>query len=107
LFEKVVKEFRLDPAVMAKETGGGFYNLNLFQQRNRGLWYQEKEQRLWVGFVDGLQYHQNGTWVKFNDPKTGEPLSAHQFTELPDGTLCIATVDQGLFFSKMDILPSI
>ena len=100
LFDKVVKEFQLDPKIMAKETGGGFYNLNIYQQRNRGLWYQEKEQRLWVGFVDGLQYHQNGQWVKVKDPQTGEPLSAHHFTALADGSLCIASVDQGLYFFK-------
>ncbi len=98
LFDKVVKEFQLDPKLMAKETGGGFYNLNLYQQRNRGLWYQENEQRLWVGFVDGLQYHQNGNWVKLKDPQTGEPISAHHFIALLDGTICIATVDQGLYF---------
>jgi ligand-binding sensor domain-containing protein len=98
LFEKIVKEFHLDAGIMEKETGGGFYNLNLNQQRNRGLWYQEKEQRLWVGFVDGLQYHQKGNWVKLKDPQTGEPISAHHFTALPDGTICIATVDQGLYF---------
>lgn len=100
LFDKVVKEFNLNASIMEKETGGGFYNLNLYQQRNRGLCYQEKDQRLWVGFVDGLQYHQNGVWVKLKDPQTSEPLSAHHFTELPDGTICIATIDQGLYFFK-------
>ncbi len=100
LFDKVVKEFQLDVSVMVNETGAGFYNLNLYQQRNKGLWYQEKEHRLWVGFVDGLQYHQNGVWVKLKDPLKGEPLSAHLFTELPDGTICIATIDQGVYFFK-------
>ncbi len=98
LFDKVVKEFQLDPTIMSKETGGGFYNLNLFQQRNRGLCYQEKEHRLWVGFVDGLQYHQNDKWVKLKDPQTGDLISAHHFTALADGTICIASVNQGLYF---------
>lgn len=100
LFEKVVKEFQLDASIMEKEIGGGFYNLNLYQQRNRGLWYQEKEQILLVGFVDGIQYHKNGKWKKLKDPQSGEPLTANHFTELPDGTVCIATVDQGLYFFK-------
>ncbi len=100
LFDKIVKEFQLDTRVLRKEIGGGFYNLKLYQQRNKGLWYQEKEQTLWVGFVDGLQYHRKGKWEKLKDPQNGEPLTANHFTELPDGTVCIATVDQGLYFFK-------
>ena len=100
LFNKVVKEFQLNPAIVSSQYGDGLYNFTLSDQRNKGLWYQAAKNILWVGFVDGLQYHQNGQWYKLLDPKTNEPIIALHFSEMPNGILCIATVDQGLYLVK-------
>jgi ligand-binding sensor domain-containing protein len=100
LFNKIVQEFNLNPKKAAGEYGEGFYNLTLYEQRNKGLWFQEARDNLWVGFVDGLKYHHQNQWKKVIDPITGEPIIAIHFSEMPDGTICIATVDQGLFLIK-------
>lgn len=70
------------------------------EQRCKGIWYQEKIKTLWVGFVDGLTYYENKQAVKFADPESKQPVNAVSFDESPDGTLYIATVEQGIYAVK-------
>ncbi len=70
------------------------------EQRCKGIWYQENEQFLWVGFVDGLAFFENKKPVKFKDPVSGQPIIAIGFDESADGILYIATVEQGVYLVK-------
>lgn len=70
------------------------------EQRCKAVWYQEKEQLLWAGFVDGLAFFRNKKPVKFKDPVTGQPIIAIGFDEQDDGALYIATVEQGIYIVK-------
>jgi hypothetical protein len=79
---------------------GNYQNAIIFKQRNKGIWYQEKEKLLWVGFVDGLRLYENHKWEKFYDPATNEPIVVAHFSEFADGTMCIATINKGLYLVK-------
>ena len=78
----------------------GKERIAISQQRCKGVWYQEKENILWAGFVDGLMYYQDKKPVKFIDPKTLQPVIATGFDEAPDGTMYAATVEQGVYAIK-------
>ncbi len=69
-------------------------------QRSKGLWYEEKNQRLWIGFVDGLSYYEKKKLIRFIDTNTGQPLIATSFGESEDGILYVATVEQGIYGIK-------
>ncbi|MEI6086446.1 MAG: histidine kinase [Bacteroidota bacterium] len=100
-FNKVIEEeFNTKQEPILKAIKGPYQSAFLLKQRNKGIWYQEQEKILWVGFVDGLQYHENHVWKTFYDPETKQPIIAFHFAELEDGTLCIATINQGLYFVK-------
>ena len=85
-----------------------FYNLKIdgnermiiAEQRCKGIWYQENEKLLWVGFVDGLAYFENKKPVKFKDPETGQPIIAIGFDKDANDNLFIATVEQGIYVVK-------
>lgn len=101
LFEQTIgKEFNVEQDSTLKANARSFQSALLVKQRNKGIWYQEKEKVLWVGFVDGLQYHENNQWVKYTDPETKYPIIAVHFSELKNGTLCVATTSQGLYLIK-------
>ncbi|MBL7700909.1 MAG: histidine kinase [Ferruginibacter sp.] len=70
------------------------------EQRSKGVWYQERERLLWAGFVDGLAFFENKKPVKFKDPSTGQPIIAIGFDETADGSLYVATVEQGVYVIK-------
>ncbi len=70
------------------------------EQRCKGIWYQEKEKLLWVGFVDGLAFFENKKPVKFNDPVSGLPIIAIGFDEDAAGVLYVTTVEQGVYTIK-------
>ncbi len=74
--------------------------LLLSQQRSKGLWYHEKNKVLWVGFVDGLSYYENGKPVRLFDNKTNQPIIALSFDEASDAVLYVATVEQGIYAIK-------
>jgi ligand-binding sensor domain-containing protein len=100
-FNKVIEEeFNTKQDSVLKAIKGPYQSAFLLKQRNKGIWYQEKEKILWVGFVDGLQYHENHIWKTFYDPETKQPIIAFHFAELEDGTMCVATISQGLYFVK-------
>lgn len=101
LFEKIVSgEFKLKRDSQIISQRGNYLNAIIFMQRNKGIWYQENEKTLWVGFVDGLRYFENHEWKMFYDPTTNQPIIAFHFSEFKDGTLCIATINQGLYLVK-------
>jgi ligand-binding sensor domain-containing protein len=100
-FEKVItEEFDTKQDTLLKVVKSQYKSAFLMKQRNKGIWYQEQEKILWAGFVDGLQFHENHEWKKFYDPDTKQPIIAFHFAELKDGTMCIATINQGLYFVK-------
>ncbi len=100
-FNKVItEEFNTQQDTILRLIKSDYKSSFLVKQRNKGIWYQEKEKILWAGFVDGLQYHQNHEWKKFYDPETKQPIIAFHFSELQDGTVCIATINQGLYLVK-------
>jgi ligand-binding sensor domain-containing protein len=101
LFKKIVsEEFKLKWDSILISQRSAYQNAIVFKQRNKGIWYQEKEKLLWVGFVDGLRYFENHEWKNFYDPTTKEPIVVVHFAELDNGTMCIATVNQGLYLVK-------
>jgi ligand-binding sensor domain-containing protein len=101
LFKKIVsEEFKLNWDSNLISQKNKYQNAIVFKQRNKGIWYQEKEKLLWVGFVDCLRYFENHEWKKFYDPTTKEPIVVAHFAELADGTMCIATINQGLYLVK-------
>ena len=101
LFEKIITdEFRLNRDSILNTQKGTYQNAIIYKQRNKGIWYQEKEKLLWVGFVDGLRYFENHEWKKFNDPTTNLPIVVVHFSELSNGIMCIATINQGLYLVK-------
>ncbi len=81
-------------------TASAYERFLISEQRCKGIWYQEKIKTLWVGFVDGLTYYENKQAVKFTDPESKQPVNAIGFDESPDGTLYIATVEQGVYAVK-------
>lgn len=95
--ERLLNEFTpvILPGAMADY--GHLDRVDISGQRSKGIWLQEKENTLWVGFVDGLSYFENGQPVKLNDPVTGQPVIATGFDESAGGTLYIATVEQGIY----------
>jgi ligand-binding sensor domain-containing protein len=100
-FKKVIAdEFNTKQDSILKKVKGNYQSAFLLKQRNKGVWYQEQEKILWAGFVDGLQFHENHEWKKFYDPDTKQPIIAFHFSELANGTLCIATINQGLYLVK-------
>ncbi len=78
----------------------GKERLTISQQRSKGVWYQEKESTLWAGYVDGLIYYEDKKPVKFIDPKNRQPVIATGFDESADGTMYVATVEQGIYAIK-------
>lgn len=100
LAEAIAKEFEYTHELADVASGPNYIHFYLKRQRCKGIWYQQKEKLLWVGFVDGLQYHENKHWIKYYDPETKTPIVATSFSELSDGTLCIGTIDQGLYLIK-------
>lgn len=74
--------------------------VSIAEQRCKGIWYQEKDKTLWVGFVDGLTYFENKKPVKFADPATGQHIIAIGFDEDANGNLYVATVEQGIYVIK-------
>ena len=74
--------------------------ISFANQRSKGIWYQEKNKLLWVGFVDGIAYYENKIPIKIFDDKTHEPVIANQFAETKNNELIIATVNQGVYFIK-------
>ena len=70
------------------------------QQRSKAVWYQEKESTLWAGYVDGLVYYEDKKPIKFIEPKNQQPVIATGFDESPDGTMYVATVEQGIYAIK-------
>lgn len=101
LFEKVItEEFQVKKDSILNIPQSPYQNALIVKQRNKGVWYQENEKILWVGFVDGLRYFENHEWKKMNDPITDQPIIAFHFAEFLDGTLCIATINQGLYLVK-------
>lgn len=81
-------------------TINGNERMNIAEQRCKGIWYQENEKLLWVGFVDGLAYFENKVPVKFKDPANGQTIIAIGFDESPGGFLYVATVEQGIYVIK-------
>lgn len=75
----------------------GYEILTLFSQRSKGIHYEEKQKRLWVGFVDGLVYYENKKLNKFTDPVTQQPIVAIDITAAKDNTLYVASVEQGIY----------
>ena len=98
--EKLLSEFDTTylPGYMYKMAGKERMTLSF--QRCKGVWYQEHEKTLWAGYVDGLIYYQDKKPIKFIDPVTRQPLIATGFDEAPDGTLFVATVEQGVYAIK-------
>ena len=92
-FEPIIVKYATTPSNVGER-------IIISEQRCKGIWYQEKEHTLWVGFVDGLAYYENKKPVKFTDPVTGQPIIAIGFDESPDGILYIATVEQGVYVVK-------
>jgi len=90
--------FQLKDAPISRS--GPYLTVPLIIQRNKCIFYQESDHRLWVGLVDGLQSHQHQQWIKHFDPQSGLPIIAVDILELKDGTICVATIDQGIYFIK-------
>jgi ligand-binding sensor domain-containing protein/signal transduction histidine kinase len=67
------------------------------EQRCKGVWYQQKQKRLWAGFVDGLAYYENKQPVKIFDTETKLPIIATYFDEDQTGNVYIATFEQGVY----------
>ncbi len=100
LASKLVKEFQQKPEMIIANKDMPYASIILSNQRNKGIYYQEKEQILWAGFVDGMKYYQNNSWHIILDANTQEPIYAVAFVELLNGTICAATRKQGLYFIK-------
>ncbi len=98
--EKLFKEFDTIYIAAQKYREAGKERITISYQRCKGVWYQENENTLWAGYVDGLVYYQDKKPIKFVDPKTGQPLIATGFDEAFDGTLYVATVEQGIYAIK-------
>lgn len=69
-------------------------------QRGRCIWYNEKEKILWCGFSDGTKYYEQKKEYNFIDQTTNMPVVSTCFQQLQDGTLCIGTIEQGIYFVK-------
>jgi sensor histidine kinase YesM len=105
LVQKIAtEEFTIKKDSILKFVNSQYVNTIIIKQRNKGIWYQEREKILWVGFVDGLSYYEHHEWKKFYDPITREPIIAFHFSEMKDGTLCIATINQGLYLVKNKVI---
>jgi hypothetical protein len=100
LTNQLIKEFQQKPEKIIANKDMSYASIVLSNQRNKGIYYQVKEQILWAGFVDGMKYYQNNSWHIILDINTKEPIYAVAFVELSDGTLCVATRKQGLYFIK-------
>ena len=98
--EKLFKEFDTIYLAAQQYKEAGKERITISYQRCKGVWYQESENTLWVGYVDGLVYYQDKKPIKFIDPATGQPLIATGFDEAFDGTLYVATVEQGIYAIK-------
>lgn len=99
--QKLLDEFELLPGwYFAPVKINGKERISIAAQRSKGIWYQEKEKLLWVGFVDGLAYFDNKKPVKFKDPLNGQPIIAIGFDEDSTGNLYVATVEQGIYIIK-------
>ncbi len=98
--EKLQREFDTTYLPDGKFKLAGKERILISLQRCKGVWYQELENTLWAGYVDGLMYYQNRKPIKFIDPITKQPLIATGFDEAPDGTLFVATVEQGVYAIK-------
>lgn len=93
-FTPVIRNYFVDLKISGNE------RMCIAEQRCKGIWYQEKEKLLWVGFVDGLAYFENKKPVKFKDPATGQPIIAIGFDEDANDNLYVATVEQGIYIVK-------
>lgn len=98
--ERLLNEFLPVTLPGGRTDYGNIFRIDISGQRSKGIWYQENENTLWAGFVDGLSYFENKRPVKLNDPATGQPVIATAFTEAGDGTLYVATVEQGIYVVK-------
>lgn len=70
----------------------------LSKQRSRCVLYDEKNKTLWAGFADATISFHKKQQQKLIDPKSGIPIIATQMVQLRDGTICMGTVEQGLYF---------
>lgn len=77
-----------------------FDKVTISNQRGRCIWYDEKEKILWCGFNDGTKYYQQKKMYNFIDYTTNMPVVSTCFQQLNDGTLCIGTIEQGIYFVK-------
>lgn len=102
--EKRSKEFDITYLPVGIYKFAGKERITISLQRCKGVWYQETENMLWAGYVDGLMYYQNKKPIKFIDPVTKQALIATGFDEAPDGTLFVATVEQGVYAIKNKII---
>ena len=98
--EKLVKEYDTICLAQYNYKLAGKERITISTQRCKGVWYQEQENTLWGGYVDGLVYYQDKMPIKFIDPKTAQPLIATGFDEAVDGIMYVATVEQGVYAIK-------
>ena len=100
LVNQLLIEFHQKPAALLINKGMPYVSIILSNQRNKGILYQKADQILWAGFIDGMQYYQNNSWHMVMDTIAKEPIFAVAFSELSDGTICVATRKQGMYLLK-------
>jgi len=77
-----------------------FDKVTISNQRARCIWYNEKEKILWCGFSNGTRFFDQKIEYNFIDSATKMPVVSTCFQQLENGTLCIGTIEQGIYFVK-------
>ncbi len=67
-------------------------------QRCRCVLYDEINETLWVGFSASTVCYKNKQPVTLVDNEIKQPVIATHFQQLNDGTICIGTIEQGVYF---------
>lgn len=77
-----------------------FDKATISNERGRCIWYDKSQNNLWCGFSDGTKYYEQKKAYNFIDQSTNTPVVSTCFQQLNDGTLCIGTIEQGIYFVR-------
>ena len=76
-----------------------YLGVSLRVQRTTSAQIREQDTTLWIGYVDGLYYYKNGIQHSLKTQQ-GDHIYVTDMSLSADGTLWVATVQQGLFAIK-------
>lgn len=71
-------------------------------QRCKAVLLDEKNSTLWGGFIDGTYAFRDNKTKKLLDPSSGAPIIANVINQLPNGRVCLGTINQGIYFVEGD-----